>query len=469
MTMKDHLESDPVVTISRTRGLRHFLQHPVFSAFLYLKWQRIQIFYYINLLFYSIFVIMACIYAVCYYGDAPFNNHNHSEGEDNDNYAIKHCLMTGYAILLLILAIRELFQMMVSTRHYFSSPENYLELGIINLSWIILCCPISSPIIRRHLAAVMILFCGVELVLLIGRHPFLSTYIEMFKKVSWNFIKFLIWYFILIISFALSFYILFREAPTSQCDIFEDGNVTASDTTDDDDKDQFRSVGQSMFKTIVMLTGEFDASDIPFGCLRWPSYVMFTIFVFLISIVLVNLLNGLAVNDTTSIQQDAVLVSLSARVELIHYFERVLDQLISRLCCLSDDNGIGHRIRHRLNLQDLIPTGRIAILVNKNSRLILDLTKENLDKINRQSDDSLTGCYTCDSRSCCQQHLEKQILTDAQTIIKQKQQISLEQLYSQMDTKVKALTSRLDENQKTLNEILNLIKNQQSSASLNTG
>lgn len=46
-----------------------------------------------------------------------------------------------------------------------------------------------------------------------------------------------------------------------------------------------------------MLTGEFDASNIHFKQ-NAASYVLFVIFVFLISTVLNNLLNGLAVSDT---------------------------------------------------------------------------------------------------------------------------------------------------------------------------
>lgn len=50
-------------------------------------------------------------------------------------------------------------------------------------------------------------------------------------------------------------------------------------------------------QAVVMLTGEFDASNIHFKQ-NATSYVLFVIFVFLISTVLNNLLNGLAVSDT---------------------------------------------------------------------------------------------------------------------------------------------------------------------------
>nr|CAD7194908.1 unnamed protein product [Timema douglasi] len=147
---------------------------------------------------------------------------------------------------------------------------------------------------RQPLAAISILVSWAELVLLIGRHPLLSTNIEMLKRVSWNFLKFLAWYSILIVAFALSFYTLFRDCSGSVCQNSEDNF--------------FMDPGMSVFKTVVMLTGEFDASSIPFVSFPGTSHVVFMLFVFLIAIVLFNLLNGLAVSDTQAIKNDAELL-----------------------------------------------------------------------------------------------------------------------------------------------------------------
>nr|CAD7423049.1 unnamed protein product [Timema monikensis] len=147
---------------------------------------------------------------------------------------------------------------------------------------------------RQPLAAISILVSWAELVLLIGRHPLLSTNIEMLKRVSWNFLKFLAWYSILIVAFALSFYTLFRDCNGPVCQNSEDNF--------------FMDPGMSVFKTVVMLTGEFDASSIPFVSFPGTSHVVFMLFVFLIAIVLFNLLNGLAVSDTQAIKNDAELL-----------------------------------------------------------------------------------------------------------------------------------------------------------------
>jgi hypothetical protein len=76
-----------------------------------------------------------------------------------------------------------------------------------------------------------------------------------------------------------------------------------------------------------MFTGEFDASDLPFDTLPYTSHVIFLLFVVLVAIVLLNLLNGLAVNDTGEIRKDAETLSLAARAKLISRIESLVNSL----------------------------------------------------------------------------------------------------------------------------------------------
>jgi len=63
--------------------------------------------------------------------------------------------------------------------------------------------------------------------------------------------------------------------------------------------------------------GELEFSNIPVDLdsnLSPVSYLFFLSFVFLIVVVLMNLLNGLAVSDTSSIQAKAEVVSYTSQV-----------------------------------------------------------------------------------------------------------------------------------------------------------
>ena len=80
-------------------------------------------------------------------------------------------------------------------------------------------------------------------------------------------------------------------------------------------------------KTCTMFVGELEFSDIPIDLdsnLMPLSYFYFLSFVILIVVVLMNLLNGLAVNDTSDIKQKAEIYSYISRVETISYMESVL-------------------------------------------------------------------------------------------------------------------------------------------------
>ena len=74
----------------------------------------------------------------------------------------------------------------------------------------------------------------------------------------------------------------------------------------------------SLVKTTTMFVGELEFSDIPIDLdshLAPLSYVFFLSFVFLIVIVLMNLLNGLAVSDTGLIREKAEIYSYRCQVQ----------------------------------------------------------------------------------------------------------------------------------------------------------
>jgi hypothetical protein len=145
--------------------------------------------------------------------------------------------------------------------------------------------------------------------MLSGRLPLLSVQHEMLRTVSVTFLSFMAGYVTLLIAFALSFYILFRGS------------------SERDGAKMFANLPVSLLKTIVMFTGEFEASSLSFDTLPYTSHVIFLLFVVLVAIVLLNLLNGLAVNDTGVIRKDAERLSLAARAKLISRIERLVNAL----------------------------------------------------------------------------------------------------------------------------------------------
>lgn len=355
-------ESQPLLYMSKDSHLRKLLVHPVLTSFILLKWQRVRIFYYINLIFYVLFCFLLTIYILFGYravvvlnvGEGQIKEPNingsmkiaHDKYSDVVEHTSENILLTTSGIdlesglntsnhveevfkgssavdflricliiFLAILTLRELFQVIIHPKKYITDPENWLEiLLLVVLAFVFFKdCSREFPEASRlglwcpQFSALAILLSWFELVLLAGKHPLQSLHIEMFKTVSINFMKFLAWYVILIIAFALTFYTLFRGCGT-ECE----------------ENNPFINPGLSIFKSIIMLTGEFDAGEIPFVTFIGTSHLIFIAFIFLIAIVLLNLLNGLAVTDTQTIRNDSYLCRCIALVKLIYYIENML-------------------------------------------------------------------------------------------------------------------------------------------------
>jgi len=201
---------------------------------------------------------------------------------------------------------------------YITTKESGLKLLLIIVTFTSCSGIVDSIEANKHLFAIAILLGWFELVLLLGRLPLLSVQTEMLKKVSLTFLKYMAGYMVLILAFAISFYILFKEN--------EEG----------DNVFRFTNPFISVVKTIVMFAGEFNASNLPLDTLPYTSHVIFVLFVFFVAIVLLNLLTGLAVGDTKKVMERAETLSLEARVTLIEYLI-TLPSFITRCTYLSTE------------------------------------------------------------------------------------------------------------------------------------
>ena len=101
------------------------------------------------------------------------------------------------------------------------------------------------------------------------------------------------------------------------------------------EQDAFDTFGWSFMKTMVMATGEFefegifhpDNGDLPFP---YATIVLFIVFLAVMTIILMNLMVGLAVDDIREVQGNAELKKLSAQVELVLEMEKSFPSFNSR-------------------------------------------------------------------------------------------------------------------------------------------
>lgn len=400
-------ETDPLLYISEVPELRPLLSHPVLTSFIHLKWLAIKRYYKVNLAFYIGFWALLTSYTILTF-EIGIQNSNLSLTQDNvtefSTYKIPFSNDTAVYLWVMVLGFlialifRELFQFVSSPISYLTSIENWLEISLFVLTSILLLCEMPTMSIRNQISAIVILLSWGELILLVGRHPALATNLEMFKRVTKTFLRFLVWYSILIFAFALSFYMMFRNDLNTDNKIFNDPKTAT-------------------FKTIVMLTGEFDTfGSLPFDLHPFVSHGVFLLFIFLVAIVLVNLLNGLAVSDTQEIRADAEIVAHVSRVKLIHYFEKM---------AVGDMFSWIHKVQNRINdfgygipswctrrfdlkimlFPDALQDSEIRILPNQSNFVNFGSSKKK----------SQIGCIA----NCCEgYYLQAEIVNDAKSIIK---------------------------------------------------
>lgn len=304
-------------------GQREILKHPLCETFLFLKWKRIRKFFLLSLLYHTLFVILFTAYVLgVYLKDC------HNVELDRMFSAVDKCVVAwhirviGYVLLIINcwFLMKELFQIAHNWKDYIRHWDNYLQWMII-MSVFLCVVPgrnIKSEVAtwQHHVAAIGIFLAWVELMMIVGRFPIFGLYVQMFTTVAVNFSKFLLAYSCLLIAFGLSFGVLFANYKS------------------------FTNLFVGLLKTIIMMSGELEFEDIFYddqARIFYPgtAHVFFLAFVLLVTVILTNLMVGLAVSDIQGLQQSAGLDHLVRQAKLVAHLESMLfSQLLHYDYCI---------------------------------------------------------------------------------------------------------------------------------------
>ncbi|XP_076628466.1 transient receptor potential channel pyrexia [Colletes latitarsis] len=283
------------------------LQHPLVETFLWLKWSKLKVFFSSLVLVQALFVFSLSGYSISLLQ------------YETDRASLRMILTLCSCILL----FHNMAQVLMVPRYYLRQFETWLSFACATIS---LAVSVSSGYAGRiviqergkvlnalqqpsqwvlHSISVAILLGWIEMMLLVGRLPMYGYYALMFSTVLKNILKVLLAFVCLIVGFALSFAVLFH------------GN------------DQFRDSWRAVVKTVVMMMGEYEYgalfSDEKNGSSFLPatSRLVFLAFVMLASIVLMNLMIGLAVNDIQGLEKEGHIRQLLKQAEFVSHLERL--------------------------------------------------------------------------------------------------------------------------------------------------
>uniref|UniRef100_A0A1I8NP18 Ion transport domain-containing protein n=1 Tax=Stomoxys calcitrans TaxID=35570 RepID=A0A1I8NP18_STOCA len=274
-----------VKAIAETETNKKLLEHPLITVFLDLKWRQLSGLFYLNFWLYMFFVC-ACVPYILF----KLGNH--------EKWSQIFCGLTALGVSYLV--VRECLQLKINFRKYLREPVNYMEWLLIALV-IVLC--IRNDFERYTLnliCSLTIMLLTIELFQLLGSLPFMSLALRMhmFQMVLKSFLKNFLLYSIFVAAFSLCFYIMIGRSGEAS-----------------EGLNGFTNPPKAFLKSLVMMVGELDAGELQLN--DYFTTALFLGFVFVVTIVLFNLINGSAIHDILEIEEDAKINEAEQRVKLL--------------------------------------------------------------------------------------------------------------------------------------------------------
>lgn len=261
------------------------LKHPVLASYIEMKNYRFRNLHSINFAMFLIFFVLSLVVGFVL---------------KSNNYK-KTGTVCLFGVAVVYLALREFLQFIFnlmtlkrlekipigpkliikSTAYHFDSSSNIAELFLILSTFLsTLTIYVENDFYFRLFFSITILLTTLELSLLLTAtfSSTLAIYFFMLKKVAISFARVMIFFFLIILAFSFAFHVVFYMPNHESEKSFS----------------AFAHCWTSVVKTTAMLTGEYEAGDLPFN--GWWSETLLMFFV-LTAIILFNLINGLAITD----------------------------------------------------------------------------------------------------------------------------------------------------------------------------
>lgn len=310
-------------------GQKDILLHPLCSAFLFMKWRKIRKFYLARLIFCFLFVSFLSIYVLTTVVKA-------CKGKYSKKYGIPNELCQSQSLLgdilednpieferwvLIAITVFEIVRKLTgitgysSMRQYFTTFENLME-------WFVLLSVFSLINInsdygwQNHVGGYAVLGAWTNLMLMMGQLPMFGDYVAMYQKVLNEFLKLLLAYMCLLLGFTICFCVVFPN------------------------EEMFSNPLMGFISTLSMMVGELNLNILindpekedPPLTFELSSQVIFILFLMFVTIILMNLLVGIAVHDIQGLRKTAGLSKLVRQTKLILFVEMGLFSALLPKC-----------------------------------------------------------------------------------------------------------------------------------------
>ncbi|CAH8617694.1 unnamed protein product [Schistosoma rodhaini] len=342
---------DPMKRIKLMVELKReeLLIHPLCKAYLERKWQTYGRWVQLCVSVYYAVLLLAITCLVL--GHNPIhhieNVHNISNCTElfYETPTRMYVFSTIASIILVLTAFDlciKIWQLLTQKYEYFKDWNNYLEFILNTLAMSYSALTLNNQLNYNYieLGVIVMFLAWFNFLLQMMRFKHVGIFVVMFLHVFATVGKCLVVFSVVFIAFALSFHVLFRapgysenitlllssssnKSIINQCFPIINNNQLINKTKSLEIK-PFQYIGLSLFKTLMMMLGEYEHTTTiiePFIenhllTLNYPiiTFFFYTTFVFLVPIILMNLLIGLAVGDIENVRRTAFQHLISQQV-----------------------------------------------------------------------------------------------------------------------------------------------------------
>lgn len=241
--------------------------------------------------------------------------------DENDDFN-GICYLT-YSLIIVsvgILVIRESTQFYINVKSYIKNIENYYELALI-VYLLVLLCWYPDYKTRIQISAVGNILIAVTVTMVIGHHPWATSAVHLLKMVTFKFVKYFVIYLVIIMSFSLSFYQLYA---------INNKLGANKNATEPREANLLDYPELSVLRTIGMFIGELNLTDFSSNKYSFVLILMLLSFIILVSIIILNLLNGLAISNVLD-KNELKISHMKSQLEYLYNLTITVDLIIGML------------------------------------------------------------------------------------------------------------------------------------------
>ncbi|CAM1295460.1 Uncharacterised protein g1290 [Pycnogonum litorale] len=311
---KKKLQQNHPLKIMADSKRQALLEHPLCISLMQCKWQKFaSYFIYLNVFGFVVFLFFLTGYILA--ATDPSKDPDGKEVKTDGIVLFLTICEYGILIFSFFNILREIAQMYEFRLDYVTDLRSWLEwicfvsaiLFVLNFH------PEGKPHAKTpwqwQLGAVSVTLAWIDLIIFLRKFPMIGIYVVMLVNIMRTFSRFFFVFFLFIVAFTLCFYTLLQNQIS------------------------FRNPIYGLIKTSVMMIGEFEFESTfsePQESLPYPTltYTVFVVFLIVMSIILMNVQVGLAVDDIKGVQEQSELQRLAMQVDTMIHSESVLPRFL---------------------------------------------------------------------------------------------------------------------------------------------